>query len=107
MEEHKHLRHMRNALEFADLREGEQYEITVGGQIVNLTAHITAFWKKDPRSRAPMPTRSGSFLVRLSLRSLQAEEEPSAVGKRDALADCLIRAVLGLVAINHDLGTGR
>jgi antitoxin (DNA-binding transcriptional repressor) of toxin-antitoxin stability system len=37
-----HLRHIHNALEFADVREGEQYEITVEGETVNPMAHITA-----------------------------------------------------------------
>ena len=59
------------------------------------------------RSRARMPKWICSFFVGLSLRSLQAEEKPSAVGKRDALADCPIGVVLGLIAIDHDLGTGR
>jgi len=40
--EHMHLKHIHNALEFADVREGEQYEITVGGEIVNPMAHIAA-----------------------------------------------------------------
>ncbi len=29
MQEHLHLKHVHNALEFADLREGAQYEITI------------------------------------------------------------------------------
>jgi hypothetical protein len=41
-QEHMHLRHVHNALEFADLREGVQYEITVGGEPVNPLAHVTA-----------------------------------------------------------------
>jgi hypothetical protein len=40
--EHMHLKHVHNALEFADLREGESYEITVGGEPVNPLAHLTA-----------------------------------------------------------------
>jgi hypothetical protein len=40
--EHMHLKHIHNALEFADVREGEQYEITVGGEPVNPMAHIAA-----------------------------------------------------------------
>ena len=42
MQEHMHLKHVHNALEFADLREGAPYEITVGGKTVNPLAHITA-----------------------------------------------------------------
>jgi hypothetical protein len=42
MQEHMHLKHVHNALEFADLREGEPYEITVGGEAVNPMAHLTA-----------------------------------------------------------------
>lgn len=42
IQEHMHLKHIHNALEFADVREGEQYEITVGGETVNPMAHIAA-----------------------------------------------------------------
>jgi hypothetical protein len=42
IQEHMHLKHIHNALEFADVREGEQYEITVKGQTVNPMAHIAA-----------------------------------------------------------------
>jgi hypothetical protein len=42
MQEHLHLPHVHNALEFADLREGAPYEITVRGQTVNPMAHVTA-----------------------------------------------------------------
>ena len=42
IQEHMHLKHIHNALEFADVREGEQYEITVGGDTVNPMAHIAA-----------------------------------------------------------------
>jgi hypothetical protein len=42
MQEHMHLKHVHNALEFADLREGAQYEITVGGELVNPLAHVAA-----------------------------------------------------------------
>jgi hypothetical protein len=41
IQEHMHLRHVHNALEFADLREGERYEITVGGDTVSPLAHVT------------------------------------------------------------------
>jgi hypothetical protein len=37
-----HLKHIHNALEFADLREGERYEVTVKGRTVNPMAHIAA-----------------------------------------------------------------
>jgi hypothetical protein len=40
--EHMHLKHIHNALEFADVREGEQYEIMIGGEPVNPMAHIAA-----------------------------------------------------------------
>jgi hypothetical protein len=42
VQEHLHLKHVHNALEFADLREGAQYEITVGGETVNPSAHVAA-----------------------------------------------------------------
>src|ERR1700686_2351074 len=41
VQEHMQLKHAHNALEFADQREGAQYEITVDGEIVNPVAHIT------------------------------------------------------------------
>src|SRR5579863_8826854 len=56
--EHMHLKHIHNALEFADLREGEQYEITVGGETVNPMAHIAVHSavkgqiEQDPSIRA-------------------------------------------------------
>jgi hypothetical protein len=42
IQEHMHLKHIHNALEFADVREGVQYEITVEGEAVNPLAHIAA-----------------------------------------------------------------
>jgi uncharacterized protein DUF1841 len=42
VQEHMHLKHVHNALEFADLREGMPYEITVDGETVNPMAHIAA-----------------------------------------------------------------
>jgi hypothetical protein len=42
IQEHMHLKHIHNALEFADVREGEQYEIMVGGDTVNPMVHIAA-----------------------------------------------------------------
>jgi antitoxin (DNA-binding transcriptional repressor) of toxin-antitoxin stability system len=41
--EHMHLKQFPNALEFADVRAGEQYEITVGGETVNPMAPIAAY----------------------------------------------------------------
>jgi hypothetical protein len=38
--EHMHLKHVHNALEFADVREGETYEIAVDGHVVSPMAHI-------------------------------------------------------------------
>jgi hypothetical protein len=58
VEEHIQLKHVHNALEFADLREGTQYEITVGGEPVNPLAHVTAHaavkgqLEQDPLVRA-------------------------------------------------------
>ena len=58
MQEHMHLKHVHNALEFADLREGEPYEITVGDEPVNPMAHLTAHaavkgqLEQDPLVRA-------------------------------------------------------
>jgi Domain of unknown function (DUF1841) len=40
IQEHMDLKHIHNALEFADLREGEQYEITAEGVTVNPLAHL-------------------------------------------------------------------
>jgi len=58
MQEHMHLKHIHNALEFADLREGEPYEIAVGGEPVNPLVHLTAHaavkgqLEQDPLVRA-------------------------------------------------------
>jgi hypothetical protein len=58
VKEHMHLKHVHNALEFADLREGAQYEITVKGEPVNPLAHVTAHaavkgqLEQDPLVRA-------------------------------------------------------
>src|SRR5690242_8233615 len=53
-------------------------------------------------------TRSGSFLAfRITFPRLQAEKQLSAVGKCDALANRTSGLVLGLVALDHDLGAGR
>src|SRR5258708_17930335 len=42
MQEHMHLKHIHNALEFADLRDGQPYEITIGVEPVNPLALLTA-----------------------------------------------------------------
>ena len=58
IQEHLHLNHVHNALEFADLREGAPYEITVGGEPVNPLFHVTAHaavkgqLEQDPLVRA-------------------------------------------------------
>jgi len=56
--EHMHLRHVHNALEFADLRDGEAYEIEVEGNAVSPMAHLVVHSavkgqvEADPRVRA-------------------------------------------------------
>ena len=40
IQEHMDLKHVHNALEFADLREGERYEITAGEYTVNPMVHL-------------------------------------------------------------------
>jgi hypothetical protein len=50
IQEHMHLRHVHNALEFADLREGERYEITVGGDTVSPLAYVTTMPPSKGRS---------------------------------------------------------
>jgi hypothetical protein len=40
MQEHMHLKHIHNALEFADLREGAPYEIEFEGNVVSPPAHV-------------------------------------------------------------------
>jgi len=58
MSEHMHLRHVHNALEFADLRRDEAYEIEVEGQTVSPMAHVVMHSavkgqvEADPRVRA-------------------------------------------------------
>jgi hypothetical protein len=42
IQEHMHLKHVHNALEFADLREGEPYKIMVEGNPVSPMAHVTS-----------------------------------------------------------------
>jgi hypothetical protein len=40
MQEHMHLKHVHNALEFADLREGVPYEVEFEGNVVSPLAHV-------------------------------------------------------------------
>jgi hypothetical protein len=40
MQEHMHLKHIHNALEFADLRQGAPYEIEFEGNVVSPLAHV-------------------------------------------------------------------
>jgi hypothetical protein len=83
MQEHMHLKHVHNALEFADLREGEPYEITVGGEPVNPLAHLTAHAavkgqvEQDPFVRAAFkkmvstgtPTHHAEHILGTALRN--------------------------------------
>ncbi len=58
IQEHVHLKHVHNALEFADLRDGAPYEITFKGDTVNPLAHLAVHSavkgqiEKDPLVRA-------------------------------------------------------
>ena len=58
IQEHMRLTHVHNALEFADLRGGAPYEITVAGEAVNPLAHVAAHaavkgqLEQDPLVRA-------------------------------------------------------
>jgi hypothetical protein len=58
MGEHMQLKHVHNALEFADLRDGEPYEIEVNGNVVSPLAHVAMHAvakgqvEADPRVRA-------------------------------------------------------
>jgi hypothetical protein len=58
VQEHMHLKHIHNALEFADLRDGAPYEITIEGETVSPMAHIAAHAavkgqiEQDPSVRA-------------------------------------------------------
>lgn len=54
MQEHMHLKHVHNALEFADLSEGAPYEIAFQGNTVNPLAHIAvhAAVKRANRTRS-------------------------------------------------------
>lgn len=58
IQEHMHLNHIHDALEFADVREDEPYEITVAGEPVSPLAHMVAHaavkgeLEQDPLVRA-------------------------------------------------------
>jgi hypothetical protein len=58
IQEHMHLKHVHNALEIADLREGAPYEIRVGGDTVSPLAHLATHAavkgqiEQDPLARA-------------------------------------------------------
>jgi hypothetical protein len=58
MSEHMHLRHVHNALEFADLREGEPYEIEVNGNVVSPLAHVAAHSAVKAQVEADPPVRA-------------------------------------------------
>jgi hypothetical protein len=58
MSEHMHLRHVHNALEFADLREGEPYEIEVNGNVVSPMAHVTLHAAVKGQIAADPPVRA-------------------------------------------------
>ncbi|HYT22040.1 MAG TPA: DUF1841 family protein [Candidatus Polarisedimenticolia bacterium] len=40
MQEHMHLKHIHNALEFADVREGAPYDVEFEGNVVSPLAHV-------------------------------------------------------------------
>ena len=40
MQEHMHLKHVHNALEFSDLREGAPYEVEFEGNVISPLAHV-------------------------------------------------------------------
>jgi hypothetical protein len=40
MQDHMHLKHVHNALEFADVREGTPYEVEFEGNVVSPLAHV-------------------------------------------------------------------
>jgi len=58
MSEHMHLKHVHNALEFADLREGEPYEIEVNGNVVSPLAHVTMHAVVKGQVEADPPVRA-------------------------------------------------
>ena len=58
MSEHMHLKHVHNALEFADLREGEPYEIEVNGNVVSPLAHVAMHAAVKGQIEADPPVRA-------------------------------------------------
>ena len=60
MQEHMHLKHIHNALEFADLREGAPYEVEYEGKVVNPLAHVAVHAavkgqiEKEPEVKPPL-----------------------------------------------------
>ena len=58
MAEHRHLRHIHHALEFADLREGEAYEIEVDGNVVSPMAHLAMHAAAKGQIDADPPVRA-------------------------------------------------
>jgi hypothetical protein len=58
MSEHMHLKHVHNALEFADVRDGEPYEIAVNGKVVSPMAHVTLHAAVKGQIAADPPVRA-------------------------------------------------
>jgi chemotaxis response regulator CheB len=58
MSEHMHLKHVHNALEFADLRDGEAYEIEVNGHVVSPLAHVAMHAAAKGQVEADHPVRA-------------------------------------------------
>jgi hypothetical protein len=74
VQEHMHLKHVHNALEFADLREGAPYEITVGGEPVNPLAHVTAHAAvKGQLEQDPLVTAAFEKMVATGISAHHAE----------------------------------
>ena len=99
IQEHMELKHIHNALEFADLREGERYEVTADGDTVNPLAHLAVHAavkgqiEEDPLVREAFDKMTatgtsahhaehllGAMLLELqweSARAIEAGEEPT------------------------------
>jgi hypothetical protein len=78
--EHMHLKHIHNALEFADVREGEQYEITLEGETVNPIAHIAAHsGVKGQLEEDPLVRAAFEKLVASGASAHHAEHIPAAI----------------------------
>ena len=58
MGEHMQLKHVHNALEFADLRDGQPYEIEVNGNVVSPLAHVTMHAAAKGQIEADPPVRA-------------------------------------------------